>query len=126
MKIIGVLLLTLVIGCTTGGSHIVNTPSGDMRVDHVGHTGLLTQGAGMSEFYKCSEERCIKIGEYIGANPTIAEQLAGPAAMVGSAKLLSDGIRESGDSITNTNQQRQKQGQFQIQRNGAMRGWTSD
>lgn len=125
--------LVLLSGCATGGAKYVDSHDGSILMDTAAHTGLATQGATMTRFYKCNKDhsQCEPepIGEHIGANPTLLEQLAGPAAMVGSAKLIGDGLGDSGDEVNNVNQQAQgqfqKQRQHQRQMNG-MQGWSVD
>ncbi len=123
----GALLILIGSGCTTGGSKFVEIDGGVIRMDTAAHTGIATQGATYTDFRRCNVDHnnCTKlIGRHIGANPTLLEQLAGPAAMVGSAYLIGDGLKESGDNVNNTNQQQQQQRQRQM--SSGMRGWVGD
>jgi hypothetical protein len=74
------------------------------RVTDVGHTNIARKGLQYGKIELCSENgSCSKIAEDVAVNPSLFEQLAGPAATVGAAKLLADGIENSGDSVTNNN-----------------------
>jgi len=87
-------ICVFVTGCATGGSHI----EGNLRVDHVGQTSFLQKGATMSQFYEKDEKGAwIKIGEPVMVNNnSVAEQLAGSAASVGSAALIGNGMAKRG------------------------------
>lgn len=119
-KLLILLALTLTIGCVSGGTKYVETADGVLRMDTAAHTGVATQGATYTQFSKCGVDKtnCQVVGEHIGANPTMFEQLAGPAAAVGSAYLIKEGLSESGDEITNVNAQQQGQKQKQKARGG--------
>lgn len=100
MIIVIVSICVFSVGCATGGSHI----DGNMRVDHVGQTGLVHKGATMSQFYEKDIDGDWKlVGRALEHNNSIAEQLGGAAAMVGSAHLIGKGISKSGDSNTTNN-----------------------
>ena len=126
-KLLIVAVLVFLTGCTTGGTKYVETDGGVLRMDTAAHTGIATQGATYTSFSRCNADKanCEQVGKHVGANPTIFEQLAGPAAMVGSAYLIGEGLSESGDEVTNVNAQAQGQLQLQGQKQmGGKRGWS--
>jgi hypothetical protein len=93
------------VGCAGGQQYTVkNTDGSYYRVSDIGHSNLSRKGAQYSIFELCSEGgQCQKVAEDTAVNPTLFEQLGGPAATVGAAKLLADGIEDSGDNVTNNN-----------------------
>jgi len=101
--------------CAGGSSYIVENADGTRyEVDNIGHTNLARTGAQYSNFKLCDPNAvptpgpgsvdargCKTVAQETAVNPTLLQQLAGPGATVGAAKLIGDGLGNSGDTVNN-------------------------
>ncbi len=113
MKLL-LICLVLTTGCATGGTNIKEMSGGSfIRTDYVRDTGAITKGGTYEAYFRCDSGKtnCIKVGELVTSNPTLAEQFMGGVSQIGSAAILADGLRNSGDTVNQNNNQRQVQNQ---------------
>lgn len=105
---------TISVGCMTGGinytAEVDDFDDTYIKVKSAGHTGLVRKGHELTEFYKCDFDR--KTGKTISCklmttepniaiNNSIAEQLAGSASTAYAGQQIGEGLRDSGDTVTN-------------------------
>ncbi len=104
--IVALLVFPFTVACASGGSFMVPLENGSTaRVTSVGYTGLSAKGIEYGTVEICDPDgnNCVLKAEQTVSNNSILEQVGGPAATVGAAKLLADGIEGSGDNINNSN-----------------------
>ena len=99
------LAVVFLVGCAGGRVYTTDVIDGQYyRVTDVGHNNIARKGLQYGKVEFCMENgQCKKVAEDVSVNGSLFEQLAGPAATVGAAKLLGDGIADSGDNVTNNN-----------------------
>lgn len=110
--ILVVLAFVFSVGCAGSLNYTGDVDPDDSRffkVRSAGHTSLVRKGAEYTIFQQCTwnhdtgkAENCGPMIESMAINNSVAEQLAGPAGTVGAAKLLADGVENSGDNINNS------------------------